>query len=86
MEDHREKIQEYVNRISRITGKSISANFEGLLCTVQFDGQIVYTSAGGLEKSRYQAVETFLGGLTMGISYAMADNLKKKDIFYSLRN
>jgi len=86
MEDYREKIQEYVNKIGKITGKSINVNFDGLLCVVNFNGQIVYTSAGGFEKSRYQAVETFLGGLLMGMVYVMSSDLEKKDSFYSLRN
>ena len=67
MEDVRENIQDLLDQISSYTGRSFNVQFKGLLVTI-FDGScIIFTSAGRTPAMRYQAVETFLSGITHGI-------------------
>ena len=67
MEDHMKNIQTYLDYIGAKTKKQFRAKFEGSLAIVLEDGNIVFTSSGGLVPTRIQAVETFLGGIAHGI-------------------
>ena len=82
----RENIQKYIDLIVKHTGKSCSANFDGLLAIVKYDGQIIFTSAGGFGDHRIKMVETLLGGMVVGLNIGITQERGKNENYYSLRN